>query len=122
MSYTALVLDNPSHQLLLSKFPNIPADWTKYAHHMTINMGPAASGPAASMVGQQGVVKVVSFAQDERVLAVGVESLVPSKNAQKHITVAVNRNAGGKPFHSNELGNWTTMPSFELRGIILELI
>ena len=34
---------------------------------------------------------------DDKVCAVRIESSVPSKNAVKHITLAVNKEAGGKP-------------------------
>ena len=38
-------------------------------------------------------------------MAVGVEGY-QTNNAKPHITIAVNRNAGGKPFMSNKLKDW----------------
>lgn len=120
--YTALVLDQESQTELLARFAGkFPNDWEKIAHHMTINMGPASNGPAANLVGQEGVATVVSIASDELVAAVGVQSQIPSSNKIPHITLAVNRAQGGKPFFSNKLTNWLPVEQFELRGTVQEL-
>jgi len=120
--YTALVLDEDSHAQLLKLFlfhPVVPLDWKIICHHMTINPGPAESGPAADLVGQQFEVVAKNFAEDNRVIAVAVESSVPSNNKIKHITVAVNVNGGGKSQHSNELTNWTPLVQpLVLRGVV----
>jgi len=118
-SYTALVLDDGSHDKLLRLFP-APAGFEQLAHHMTINMGGKEKGPAASIVGSVQQLRVVGFGQDARVMAVSVESDVPSTNAVKHITVAVNRAAGGKPFHSNQLQFTPTSP-VPLSGTVAEV-
>jgi hypothetical protein len=107
--YTAVVLDNVSKAKLLRELIyRIPKDWKIYAHHMTINMGPLHKGPAANdyTVGDEVSMDVVSFAQNDLVLAVKVESDIPSKNDIKHITVAVNVDDGGKPRMSNDLTEW----------------
>jgi hypothetical protein len=104
-AYTAVVLNQADRVNLLGHF-QVPQGWEALAHHMTINMGAADQGPAAQLLGQDATLQVVAQAQDEFVMAVKVESLVPSKNATKHITVAVNRAGGGKPVMSNQLANW----------------
>lgn len=105
--YTALVLHESEQQRLLDHFrPLLPPSWKHYGHHMTINMGDSAQGPASALVGQEAEIKVVSVAFDQKVIAVGVESTVPSNNSRKHITLAVNVEAGGKPKHSNDLKDW----------------
>jgi len=122
--YTALVLDEANHQKLVRRFAHlIPADWTIYAHHMTINMGPITKGPVdPALLSQEAMLVVVSVAADDKVIAVGVSSDVPSVNSQKHITLAVNRNAGAKPFMSNKLREWEDLPEqMELYGTILEV-
>ena len=64
----------------------------------------------------------ILLAEDDKVKAVGVESDIPSKNAQKHITVAVNFGNGGKPFLSNKLTNWVPLENpIKLQGIIEEV-
>lgn len=117
MSYTALVLDNESHTKLASAF-KIPEGWEILCHHMTINMGSPDKGPAEELTDQEAPLTVVSLAKDELVMAVGVESLVPSSNQIKHITVAVNRANGGKPFLSNKLTNWQPTTPMTLKGVV----
>ena len=120
MTYTALVLDAESKAKLLAAFHQVvPLEWDRVCHHMTINLGNAEAGPAAHLVGQEFEVKVVTMAQDKRVFAVGVESEVPSKNARKHITVAVNVAGGGKAKHSNDLTEWVPLiEPLTLRGVV----
>ena len=119
-SYTAVVL-NPADKVKLLQTLSIPEGWEKIAHHMTISMGAAAGGPAVALIGKEFPMTVVSLAQDDRVMAVGVETVVPSTNPIKHITIAVNRQAGGKPFHSNELKNWQPVQHFVINGFVAEV-
>jgi len=123
--YTALVLTPASHNLLLNQFRSlIPATWTPYCHHMTINMGNAASGPLNASqfnLGEEAELTIISIAYDDKVMAVGVNTEVPSANKIKHITVAVNKDGGGKPFHSNQLNNWKPTSPLKLQGIIEEV-
>ena len=117
MSYTALVLTPESHDRLVNSI-DVPEGWETLAHHMTINMGSPEQGPANELVGQEAPLTIVSQAQDDKVMAVGVESPIPSKNEIKHITIAVNREAGGKPFLSNKLTDWQPSQAITLKGIV----
>jgi hypothetical protein len=102
--YTALVLNEESQKILqgiMKNFGWLPAKWDVKCHHMTVNMGQAAHGPAANLLGQEFNLDVLSIAKNENVVAVGVKTDVPSQNAIKHITIAVNTAGGGKPKHSN---------------------
>lgn len=122
--YTALVLDKDSRKRLINRFIHlIPKEWSIIAHHMTINMGPIRKGPAdPTLLGQSAELTVVSVAADDLVMAVGVKSDVPSKNDRPHITLAVNRAAGGKPVMSNKLENWESLADpFDLFGTIQEV-
>lgn len=124
--YTALVLTEKSHNKLVQRMRDlIPDGWEVVAHHMTINMGNLSNGPLArhrALLGAPESLVVIAWAMDEKVLAVLVESTIPSVNESKHVTVAVNRDAGGKPFHSNNLTHWERLPEpFSLRGIIQEV-
>lgn len=122
--YTALVLDKESKKRLVNRFIHlIPKEWEIVAHHMTINMGPIQKGPAdPSLLGNTAELTVVSVAADDKVMAVGVTSEVPSKNEQPHITLAVNRAGGGKPVMSNNLRNWETLSDpFDLFGTVEEV-
>lgn len=120
ISHTGVVVHWLDHRRLLSKFKKmIPKDWEKHGDHMTINVGPANEGPAKELVGRHVELKVVAIAQDERVLAVKVETRVPSNNNIKHITLAVSPE--GQAHHSNELKNWKPIETFTIRGIIKEV-
>ena len=119
-SYTAVVLHEEHRHKLLMEF-SIPDSWDKIAHHMTINMGAAGQGPAEHLIGQEATLVVATLAYDDRVMAVGVKTEVPSQNQIKHITLAVDRLAGGKPFHSNKLINWAPVTPMNLMGIVAEV-
>ena len=116
-SYSGVFLTEESRKELLSKF-EIPEGWEVIADHMTINLG-GLKDP--SLLGQEATMKVVSFAADNKVMAVLVETDVPSDNAKKHITVAVNRNAGGRARDSNDLKGFAPLNPFELKGKISEV-
>lgn len=124
MSYTAVVLDATDQQKLIDHFRGlIPPQWKIYCHHMTVNMGGFDKGPLVGSnfnINDKVKLEVISFAYDDLVIAIGVSSEVPSTNAIKHITVAVNENNGGKPFFSNKLTNWTPTTPFTLNGKIME--
>jgi hypothetical protein len=92
-----------------------PADkpWETIAHHVTLNMGGWKGDP--SMLRQYFDLTATGFAMDDKVIAVAV-TLPPgveSKNANPHITVAVDREAGGKPAMSNKL-DWSKTQAFSL--------
>lgn len=121
--YTALVLTEKSRAKLLGKVSSLmPEGWDVIAHHMTFNMGDIFNGPLKTtpgILGETWLCIASSFSMDERVFAVGVDCVLPSANKVKHITIAVNREAGGKPFHSNKLENWTKFEEpFVLRGTV----
>ncbi len=120
-----MVLTEQSRQILLSKFRDIiPADWMVYGHHMTINMGNAEAGPLAQStfeIGQSAELTIITYAYDTLVMAAGIDSEIPSTNAVKHITLAVNKTEGGKPFYSNKLTNWEPTTPFKLLGTIKEV-
>jgi len=116
--YTALVLDEASHNRLVSALSAaIPASWRVIAHHMTINMGPARDNV---VLGAKASCRVVALDKNEFVMAVKVISDVPSDNDTKHVTIAVNP-SGGKPFMSNKLTHWTDFDTIELTGEIQEV-
>ena len=119
--YTAIVLDEKSKNKLKDKFsPFFNEDWKIICHHMTINMG-KASEYIKNMIGQKFELEAITLAFDDQVVAVGVSTDVPSDNNIKHITIAVNYKNGGKPYLSNKLTNWETIPTIKLSGTIEEV-
>lgn len=105
VAYSAVVLDDKSRERLVERFKSaIPNDWEIIAHHMTINLGEI--DPNFEKYLEMPVrLNVEEFAMDDKVAAVGISGF-ESKNAKPHITLAVNRKAGGKPVMSNNLSNW----------------
>jgi hypothetical protein len=120
--YTAVVLSAESRAALLARFgPQIPPGWATDAHHMTVNLGPAADGRAAGQLGRTVPLTVVSLAVGEKAVAVGVECPVPSQNPRPHITLAVNTAAGGRSRDANALTEWAAVEPLLLSGIVLEV-
>ena len=129
ISYSGVVLDDESRQKLLD-LP-IPEGWEPVAHHMTITLGPLVHKKGkhdfseAYSLGQGIELPVISVGQDERAMAVKVAA--PAEISKKisfpHITVAVNRQGGGKPFHSNKIPeeNFESLDGLTLRGIVEEV-
>lgn len=105
ISYSAVVLDDKSRQRLIERFKTIiPEGFEIVAHHMTINMG-EIDPELEKYLGLPVRLSVNEFAIDDKVVAVGVSGF-ETHNAKAHITLAVNRENGGKPMMSNKLTNW----------------
>jgi hypothetical protein len=121
VAYSAVVLDQESHNKLVERFKGLfPEDWEVIAHHMTINMG-NINPNFEKYLGKKIDLEVISFAKDNLVAAVGVRGF-PTTNEIPHVTLAVNRKEGGKPFFSNKLKTWTSLPTpFTIKGIVQEV-
>jgi len=109
VNYSAVVLDDKSRAGLLKVFsPMIPEGWESIAHHVTIKLGALEDGSQAQEDMENNVeisLKVTDYAMDDLVMAVGVEGYETTNN-KPHITIAVNRVEGGKPYLSNKLQDW----------------
>jgi hypothetical protein len=92
------------------------------AHHMTINLGDSSNGPAKDLVGKEFKIIFTDIAQNDKVIAAKVICDCPSVNEIKHVTIAVNRENGGKPFQSNLLTNWLGIKPFEVSGKVKECV
>ena len=124
ISYSGIVLDEESKQKLLS-LP-IPEGWQPVAHHMTITMGPLRDSLAEIYkVGDVIDLPVIALGQDERAMAVKVKSpgVISDRISFPHVTVAINRAAGGKPFHSNKIPeeNFKSQENILLSGVVTEV-
>ena len=134
ISYSAIVLDENSRANLLGRLSDaIPNGWEIVAHHMTITMGPLVHPrgkhdfskvyPAGTTID----LPVTAVGQDKRAMAVQVmaPALISKKTKFPHITIAVNRADGGKPFHSNKipLENFEDISKWGLvlRGVVTEI-
>ncbi|MDA3779566.1 MAG: hypothetical protein PF487_04980, partial [Bacteroidales bacterium] len=125
VSYSGVVLDDKSKTSLIKVFQStIPEGWEIIAHHMTIKLGALEDGSQEKQDMEDGKdihLNVSDYAIDDKVMAVGVKGY-PSTNTKPHITIAVNRAEGGKPYLSNKLTDWRKIGfSFELTGKIEEV-
>lgn len=121
VSYSAVVLDEESRTKLIQHLQsNIPEGWEVIAHHMTINMG-EIDPQYEKYLGMKQKLVVKSIGISDMVMAVGVDGFYTT-NAIPHITVAVNRKEGGKPFMSNKITNWQPVQfALELTGVVEEV-
>jgi hypothetical protein len=109
ISYTAIILNTTSKNKLLKLVEGlIPKGWEVIANHITINLGEAP----AELKGYLDVTtrfNLTGFGVSEKAVAVSVNLLndnIKSKNKIPHITIAVNRSIGGKPYDSNKIQKW----------------
>tara|TARA_Y100000593_G_scaffold59819_1_gene110869 strand:- start:3386 stop:4339 length:954 start_codon:yes stop_codon:yes gene_type:complete len=121
-SYTAAVLDDKSiNQIkkfwnfflihLKRKMPNVEG-WEFNPHHMTIDMKsiPELQGDTVPLVAYEVGVSDMTIAL--KVKGYKVKSGLP------HITIAVNRKAGGKPRMSKKIKNWEKIKPIKLQGVV----
>lgn len=107
-SYWAAVLNPDSHKLLKNALENeIPKEWVKKIHHMTVALGKPKSDEVKEYmknVGSQVTLTATEIGKSPDAIAVKVETDVPSDNSIKHITLAVP--PGGSPKNSNYITDW----------------
>lgn len=123
IEYTAVELDIGS-RIALEKLA--PQGWKVFAHHMTIipptlqQAEPRYNYPKYP-IGSEVPLKAVAIAQNDKVIAVKIESDIPTKNKIAHVTIATN--AGGKPMDSNNFGeeDFKPMKPISLSGTIKEV-
>lgn len=123
--YTAVVLVDESRDKLIRAFASLleaNAGFEVLAHHMTLHMG-SAEPQEAAMVGSFVTLVADAIAQDDKVIAVRIIPWgIKSKNPIPHITLAVNRQNGGKPKMSNDLKAWEPIEEpISLRGRLEEV-
>lgn len=112
--YSGVVLDEKSKSMLLDRFSNIiPDDWTKIAHHMTIQLN---KGADENDLGKIVELTVIEIGVSDMAIAVRVNGY-PSKNAIPHVTLAINPN-GGKASMSNQISIWKPCEEFKIFGVV----
>jgi tRNA nucleotidyltransferase (CCA-adding enzyme) len=125
ISYSGVILDEESKERLIKVFkPMIPKNWEIIAHHMTIKMDeldPNSIEKKDMETGKIIQLNVVDYAMNDMVMAVGVEGYM-SYNKKPHITLAINKEVGGKPAMSHELTDWKPLGfPLKLTGKIEEI-
>lgn len=128
MPYTALVLTKESHNIICEKAKDyINLDilgkngWEIIAHHMTICMG-EPDQKLKLYLGYTYKVEINGFGFSENSIAFRVPKAssagVISINSTPHVTVAVNREIGAKPYDSNKIKFWIPLDTFEIDAIL----
>jgi hypothetical protein len=115
--YSAVVLDESSHNALLEKFKKvIPEGWKTYAHHMTIAFGKGVENKED--LGKDVSLTVTELGVSDMAIAVKVEGY-PSTNAMPHVTIAISPN--GKPVMSNKITDWKPVSKFSINGKVTNI-
>jgi len=125
VSYTAIVLYKDEASKLREYVPDA---WEAICHHCTVHMGAAKELSERELLGQEFTINVLGLAQNDLVSALRVE--IPQEvmtcyagKGVTHITLGVNRIAGGKPVMSNNL-DWTQLQPVDvisLKGRLIEV-
>lgn len=127
IDYTALVLDDASHNMLLQY---VPDGWEPYAHHMTL-ISPQYQKDVRlpwRFLGSSASIKVTGIVGDDRVIAAVIDPndfVLPMIGPTfPHVTIATNPEVKGKPFMSNQLNPLDAHPvePIILTGVIQELM
>ena len=72
-------------------------------------------------LGKKVTLTVTHLGKSDLAIAVKVNGYT-STNDTPHITLAVNVNAGGKPFNSNQITNWVKLPrEISITGIVTDI-
>ena len=133
ITYSAVVLDKESKDLLLSTFiysnPDY-SDWIKFADHMTICLGELPEHVKRYWLDEEIKLKATEIGISDKAIAVKVDGFFNiSKNFEEndeivkfpHITIAINP-FGAKPVDSNNITNWKIIQPLKLKGIIKEVL
>jgi len=123
VSYSAVVLDDKSHEKLVKSFAQfILDDWKVFAHHMTIIFGrPLKKMGLEEDKGKTVELIVTHVGFSDMAVAVKVQGY-PSNNDIPHITLAVNTAKGGKPVMSNDITNWRKLDApMRVAGVVSEI-
>ena len=124
--YYGIFLDNDESERLfniVNSLPgiDIPTDWKKYCHHMTIvyndksEVAQAWANLANKKLGEYVCLTVTQVGISDKAIAVKVSGGMTA-NDIPHITVACS--PIGKPVDSNKITNWRDIDNFKIDGIV----
>ena len=122
--YTAIVLTEKDRTRILENVSEGPHGWEVMCHHVTINMGRHKDGPMADVPLGTEFTFWISYRSQykNKVSAVRVlNGEFKSDIKVPHITIAVNRENGGKPNDSNLIENWSSGSTIKVSGHLREV-
>ena len=132
ITYSAIVLDDKSKNLLLSTFiyPNPEfLYWKKFADHSTICIGELPEHLKRYWLDEKITLTATELGISDKAVAVKVKGffnisknsdVTPEESKIQHITLAINP-FDGKPVDSNYITNWQPIIPLKLIGIIKEI-
>lgn len=123
-AYCGVILTEDSHAELVNLLGRCtPQGWEVIAHHMTTQLGalPEALRPR---IGETVQLEADAFGcYEEKAMAVRIKpGAFPTRSETPHVTLAVNRSEGGKPYDSNKITEWVELDSpLIIEGIVGEV-
>jgi tRNA nucleotidyltransferase/poly(A) polymerase len=120
INFSAIVLDDESHNRLITLLHEFFEDlegWTKFAHHMTVNLGPLPM-KLTGLRGQDFNITVTHIGHDKDVVAVKIDTSFDVRQTP-HITLATSPK--GRPEMSSRINNWVPVTPFIVKGILEEI-
>ena len=119
--YLAIVLTPESQAALKQLIPEFARSWTEYCHHCTITMGSNKKKKYDYTPGEKIEMEVTHVGFSDTNVAAMVTVPKPIKSRIPHVTMSVDREAGGKPFFSNKIERWVPLEKshkFTLEGVV----
>jgi len=104
--YSAVVLDDDDQDNLImfvDDYVDIPLNWKKIAHHMTMGFKEHVPEHLRDDIGKTVQLTVKEIGVSEDAIAVKVDGY-PSNNKIPHVTIAIPKD--GKPYNSNLITDW----------------
>lgn len=107
-AYCGMLIED--NKKLLALVAGLSGDWERIAHHMTIKLGPLPE-EMLGRVGERVPITATHIGKyEDKAVAVKVFSSMGPRGNTPHVTLAVNRANGGKPFMSNKITEWIELP------------
>lgn len=124
--YISLVLTEDSKRNLINRTMCYAPEWENgqiIAEHHTIafytsGLTEEIFNWAVKNEGRNFEVYAVEYGISDKVFAVRLETNIPCANENKHITVMINKETGGKAVDSNYITDWFNMPVLPLNGYV----
>lgn len=116
--YSAVVLDEESHNKLINMFSDIiPEDWKVYAHHMTIQFGKGVENEKD--LDKEVILQGNKLGISDKAIAIEVSGYESKKNIP-HITIAISPD--GSPKMSNDITDWKKIKPIKLTGVVKNIL
>ena len=130
ISYTGVILNSTSRTRLVDMVKSMPQVQSllselgePIAHHLTLTLGELKDPEAKELIGQEGEITCTHLGISDKAIAVKCSPVIKFSNGTinwetitkkgngkfPHITVFVNREAGGKPVDSNNITDFISL-------------